>query len=310
MRDPRNAFAEKLVALGKHNQKIYALSCDSASGGGLSPFFAAYPERSVEIGISEQNAVSIAAAMSRENLIPVLVIINPFLTMRAFEQIRDDLGYVHSNVKVVGSGGGLAYSTLGATHIAVEDISLMRTIPNLTILAPGDADEVEFALEQAIAIDGPVYIRMPRQKRNEPCPVSERSLVLGRGEVFGSGNRACIFTYGPSLEQAIGAQKLLSNSGISIRVVNLTTVKPLDEACVLEHAAAVDYVFTLEEQIATGGLTDAVARTMLVGGVSKPFCAFTVTEGCKQTGPYEALLDFYGLSAEKVAEKIKQQLSR
>ena len=172
--DPRKAFEVKLVELAKENKNIVALSCDSAAGGGLGSFFKEFPERSVEIGISEQNAVSIAAAMSKQGLIPVLVIINPFLTMRAYEQVRDDLGYMNTNVKIVGSGGGLAYSTLGSTHIAVEDVALMRTVPHLTILSPGDADEVEAMLEQAIAIDGPVYIRMPRQARELPLPTPKK----------------------------------------------------------------------------------------------------------------------------------------
>ena len=309
MRDPRNAFADKLVELGKENPHIFALSCDSASGGGLAPFFKAFPDRSIEIGISEQNAIGIAAGLSRMGMIPVLVIINPFLTMRAFEQIRDDIGYLGSNVKIVGSGGGLAYSTLGATHIAVEDIALMRTVPNLTILAPGDADEVAFCLEEAAAVRGPVYIRMPRQARREPKPAGERALALGKGEVFPGGNDACIFTFGPSLEQALTAQSILKEQGIGVRVVNLTTVKPLDCECVTQNAREVRAVFTLEEHIATGGLCDAVARTLLLAGVNKPFTPLCVIEGCKQTGPYEELLDYYGLSGGKVAGTIRQVLA-
>jgi transketolase len=169
--DPRKAFEQKMVELGHKNDMILGASCDSASGGGLGSFFKEFPERCVETGISEQNAVSLCAAMSREGYIPVLVVITPFLAMRAYEQIRDDVGYVESNVKLVGSGGGLAYSTLGSTHATIEDVAVMRTVPHLTILCPGDADEVEFAIEQAVAIKGPVYIRMPRQAR--PLPLAK-----------------------------------------------------------------------------------------------------------------------------------------
>lgn len=214
MRDPRKTFGQKLIELAEKNKKIFAISCDSASGGGLSDFFNRFPDRSVEVGISEQNAVGIAAAMSKEGLIPVLVAINPFLTMRAYEQVRDDLGYMNNNVKIVGSGGGLAYSTLGSTHIAVEDIALMRTIPHLAILAPGDAGEVEFALEQALAIEGPVYIRMPRQPREEPAPLFQRNLQLGKGEVLSVGDDAVLFTYGPSATEALTAATLLKGKGI------------------------------------------------------------------------------------------------
>lgn len=309
MRDPRKAFEQKLVQLGEKNENIFALSCDSASGGGLSAFFARFPSRSVEIGISEQNGVGIAAAMARQGLIPVLVIINPFLTMRAYEQIRDDIGYMNNNVKIVGSGGGLAYSTLGSTHLAIEDIALMRTIPHLTILAPGDADEVEFALEQAIAIDGPVYIRMPRQARNEPLPISERKLELGRGERLTQGADAALFTYGPSTEEAFSAAQLLKEKGIEITVVNMTTVKPLDKKAVIDAAAGKKAVFTLEEHIATGGLGSAVAEVLAELGNAPALHMMAVPEGGKQTGPYPELLAYYGLDAQSVANSIEKVLA-
>lgn len=189
LRDPRKAFEAKLLELGKDNEAIVAISCDSASGGGLGAFFQAYPNRSVEVGISEQTAVGISAAMARQGFIPVVVAIDPFLTMRAYEQIRDDVGYMHTNVKLVASGGGLAYSTLGSTHMALEDVALMRTVPNLVVLCPGDADEVEFCLEEAIKIDGPVFIRMPRQAKEPPAKRTQRKLELGRGG--GTGGRRC-----------------------------------------------------------------------------------------------------------------------
>lgn len=308
MRDPRKAFESKLVALGEKNQRIFAVSCDSASGGGLSAFFHQFPTRSVEVGISEQNGVGICAALSRQGLIPVLVVINPFLTMRAYEQIRDDLGYMHCNVKIVGSGGGLAYSTLGSTHIAVEDVALMRTVPNLTILAPGDADEVEFALEEAVRIDGPVYIRMPRQARAAPKPAAERTLLLGRGEVLSDGGPA-LFTYGPSVEQAMLARQCLLDRGIEISVVNFTTLKPLDEACVLKYALRSRIVFTLEEHAPVGGLGSAVADILAQSGAGVPLIKLAVPEGAKQTGPYLELVESYGLSGEAVAKRIEETLA-
>lgn len=307
MRDPRQAFEEKLVELGRKNDAIYAVSCDSASGGGLGEFFRQFPHHSVEVGISEQCGVSICAAMAKQGLIPVLVIINPFLTMRAYEQIRDDLGYADTNVKIVGSGGGLAYSTLGSTHIAVEDIALMRTIPHLTILAPGDADEVEFALEQALMIDGPVYIRMPRQKRKAPKPVWERRLSIGKAEVLKEGDDAVIFTYGPSVEEAVKAAELLQKEGVDCSVLNLTTLMPLDESAVLQYARRAKAVYTLEEHSPVGGLGDAVAAVMAEHKVAKPFVRMAVPKGAKQTGPYEELVEYYGLDGRSVAERILEQ---
>lgn len=310
MRDPRKTFEDTLTALGAQNKKIVAVSCDSCSGGGLASFFKAYPERSVEVGISEQNAVSICAAMARQNLIPVLVVIDPFVTMRAYEQVRDDLGYSHANVKIVGSGGGLAYSTLGSTHMAVEDVAVMRTVPNMTIFCPGDADEVEFYLEQAIAIDGPVYIRMPRQAREAPMERAKRNMATCKTELLarGSGD-AVLFTYGPSTEEALKAATLLRAQNVSLTVVNCTTVKPLDEAAVLAYAKGARAIYVLEEHAATGGLYSAVAEILARYGVGVPLHGFSVPEGAKMTGPYDELLDYYGLTGARVADRIMETFS-
>ena len=306
--DPRKAFEVKLVELAKENKNIVALSCDSAAGGGLGSFFKEFPERSVEIGISEQNAVSIAAAMSKQGLIPVLVIINPFLTMRAYEQVRDDLGYMNTNVKIVGSGGGLAYSTLGSTHIAVEDVALMRTVPHLTILSPGDADEVEAMLEQAIAIDGPVYIRMPRQARELPLPTEARKIKVGETEVMRDGKDVAIFAYGPSVSEAMAASKLLEEQGISAAVLNPISLAPLDEKTILDYAKKCKLVCTVEEHIKLGGLGSAVAEVLAEAGNCARLKRFGLDMGSKQTGPYPELVDYYGLSGKKLAESIKEEL--
>ena len=303
MSDPRKAFEMKLVDLARKDKRIVAVSCDSCSGGGLSAFFKEFPERSIEVGISEQNAVSLCAAMARQGLLPVLVIINPFLTMRAYEQVRDDLGYMNSKVVIVGSGGGLAYSTLGSTHIAVEDVGLMRSVPHLTILAPGDGDEVEFCLEQALAADGPVYIRMPRQARSGPAE-GRRHLVLGKAEVLSEGTDAALYTYGPSAEEAMKACRTLKDQGISLSVLNFTTIKPLDAEAVLAHAKGKKAVFTLEEHAPAGGLGSAVAEVLAQAGAGIPLHVMAVPEGAKNTGPYDELLAFYGLSGEEAAKRI------
>lgn len=303
MRDPRKAFEIKLVELAQKDRRIVAVSCDSCAGGGLSAFFKEFPQRSIEVGISEQNAVSLCAAMARQGLLPVLVIINPFLTMRAYEQVRDDLGYMNNKVVIVGSGGGLAYSTLGSTHIAVEDVGLMRSVPNLTVLAPGDADEVEFYLEQALAMDGPVYIRMPRQARDAPVE-DRRTMELGKAEVLSRGADAALYTYGPSAEEAMRACRILKEQGISLSVLNFTTIKPLDTEAILAHAKGKKAVFTLEEHAPVGGLSSAVAEVLAQAGAGVPLHVMAVPEGAKSTGPYDELLNFYGLSGEKVAKRI------
>jgi transketolase len=308
--DPRKEFDKKLVELGSKNDKILAVSCDSAAGGGLSGFFNAFPKRSLEIGISEQNAVSMCAAISKQGLIPVLVIINPFLTMRAYEQVRYDLGYMNTNVKIVGSGGGLAYSTLGSTHIALEDIALMNTVPNLTIFSPGDADEVSFALEQAIEIEGPVYIRMPRQARPLPKDTELRQFQAFKAEILQKGDDVTIFAYGPSVGEAVKAHAILKEQGVSCSIVDMMTVKPLDREAVKEYTTDVKLAVSLEEHIPEGGLGAQIAKIIAEENICVPYKIFAVPEGSKNTGPYDELVDYYGLSGNKVAKKILDFLNK
>ncbi len=303
MEDPRKAFGEALLQLGRENNKIIAVSCDSASGGGMGDFFKTFPERTVEAGISEQNAVCICAALGKQGLIPVIAAITPFLTMRAYEQVRDDVGYMNTNVKLVGSGGGLAYSTLGSTHQAVEDVALMRTIPNMTILSPCDAYDVKEALRMAVEIDGPVYLRMPRQPRQ--VVAQERHLELGKAEVLKDGSDIAIFATGPMIEEAQIAAEILKKYGIDAALLGFMTIKPLDEDAIKAYANKAKMIVTLEEHSVVNGFGSAVAQCIASVKGAPPVYIEGVPEGAKETGPYKELLDYYGLTGEKIAEKIK-----
>ena len=168
----------------KDNEAIVAISCDSASGGGLGAFSRPIPIGAWRSASANRPLWESARRWRVRALFQWSSPSTPFLTMRAYEQIRDDVGYMHTNVKLVTSGGGLAYSTLGSTHMALEDVALMRTVPNLVVLCPGDADEVEFCLEEAIKIDGPVFIRMPRQAKEPPAKRTQRKMELGRGRYW------------------------------------------------------------------------------------------------------------------------------
>ncbi len=305
-KDPRKAFDEAFLQIGKENDKVVAVSCDSSSGGGMSQFFKAFPERSVETGISEQNAVGICAALAKQGFIPVIVVITPFITMRAYEQVRDDIGYMNMNVKLVGSGGGLAYSTLGSTHEAIEDIALMRTIPNMTILAPGDAYEVEQAIRMAVAHKGPVYIRMPRQARPFAAESEKRSLKIGQAEVLKDGKDVAIFTYGPSVEESQKAAAILAGEGIDAAVVNFMTVKPLDEETIKKYMDKAKMLVTVEEHSVVNGFGSAVAQLKAPIKNAPPLYIMGIPEGSKNTGPYAEIVDYYQLSGEKIASNIKK----
>ncbi len=301
--DPRGAFNDALLELGEKNGKIVGVSCDSALGGGMSKFFNAFPNRTVETGISEQNAISICAALARQGMIPVIVVITPFITMRAYEQVRDDIGYMNMHVILVGSGGGLAYSTLGSTHQAVEDIALMRTIPNMTVFSPCDALEVKRSLEMAAEINGPVYIRMPRQKRE--VAVESRSIQSGVAEMLRDGQDVAIIAAGPMVEEALIAAEALKNKGIDTAVLNYMTIKPLDEETLKRYAKKVRAFATVEEHSVIGGLGSAVASALAPVKNAPPVKIIGIRDGAKNTGPYQELLCDYGLTGEKIAENIQ-----
>lgn len=304
MKDPRKAFEEALLQIGKENDKVVAVSCDSASGGGLSSFFKAFPQRSVETGISEQNAVGIGAGLAKQGYVPVIVAITPFITMRAYEQVRDDIGYMNMNVKLVGSGGGLAYSTLGSTHEALEDVALMRTIPNMTILSPGDSYEVEQALKMAIQIKGPVYIRMPRQARPFAADPEKRHMVAGQAEILKDGRDVAILTYGPMVEEVQKAAEFLGKDGIDVAVINFMTIKPLDGNTIDQYIKKVKMLVTVEEHSVVNGFGSAVAQFKAPIKNAPPLYILGVNEGSKNTGPYSEVLESYGLTGKRIAASI------
>lgn len=301
--DPRKVFGDTLLKLGRENKRIMAVSCDSASGGGMGDFFKLFPERSVEVGISEQNAVGICAGLAKQGMIPVLVAITPFITMRAYEQVRDDVGYMNMNVKLIGSGGGLAYSTLGSTHQAIEDVALMRTIPNMTIFSPCDGTDVSEALKMAVETEGPVYIRMPRQPRE--VIANERDLKMGKAEILKDGRDVAIMATGPVVEEAQVAAEILKKDGIDAAVLGFMTIRPLDEEMIKKYAGKVKKIVTVEEHSVINGFGTAVAQCLAPLRFKPPVHIIGIKEGAKETGPYKELLDHYGLTGERIAEKIK-----
>jgi transketolase len=301
--DPRKVFGETLLKIGREDKRIVAVSCDSASGGGMGDFFKEFPERSVEVGISEQNAIGICAGLAKQGMIPVVTVITPFITMRAYEQVRDDLGYMNMNVKLVGSGGGLAYSTLGSTHQAIEDVALMRTIPNMKIFSPCDGEDVREVLKMAVETEGPVYIRMPRQPRE--VIAHERHIKMGKAEILKDGKDVAILATGPMTEEAQVAAEILKGSGIDAAVLVFMTVKPLDEETIKAYAGKVGAIVTVEEHSVTGGFGSAVAQCLAPLKDKPPVHIIGIKEGSKNTGPYKELLDYYGLTGERIAETIK-----
>ena len=304
--NPRDVFGEVLLSLGKDNEKIMAVSCDSGSGSGMNPFKKALPDQYLEIGISEQNAIGICAGLAESGNIPVVSAIAPFISMRCFEQIRNDVGYANMNVKIVGSSSGLSHSNLGSTHQALEDMALLRTIPNMVIFNPGDGWEVGEALKKAVACKGPVYIRMPRHAMALPVAPEARQFEMGRGEtLLDTGDEVAIFTTGTLSADALEAGRQLAKKGYGVKVVNFMTVHPLDRKQIRALYKKCRFLFTVEEHVTTGGFGAGVLSVVadIPGGA--PVYTLGIQPGSIQTGPYRALVEDYGLSAEKLEETME-----
>lgn len=305
-KDPRKAFEQKLLSLGEQNKKIVTVSTDSAKGAGMSSFVKAFPDRHFEIGISEQAAVSICAGLAEIGLIPVISAITPFLTMRAYEQMRNDVGYANMNVKVFGSGAGLAYSTLGSSHAVTEDIAVMRSIPNMIILNPGDSNEVEASLELAIKYKGPVYIRMFRQVQGEILPKQEE-YVIGRSNTLREGKDAIILATGVMINPSLKAVEILKKKGLSVAVESYLTVHPVDETQLLNITKYYPVIFAIEEHSKVGGFGSLVCD-ILIKERRNQIVEVIGIEKNNKVGPYDELQQAHGLSPEKIAERVERIL--
>lgn len=302
--DPRKIFSSAFVKLGEAYENLLAVSCDSASGSGMSEFIGRFPDRYVEVGISEQNAIGVSAGLAETGYIPVVSAIAPFISMRCFEQVRNDVGYSNMNVKIIGSSSGLSHSTLGSTHQAVEDIALMRSIPNMVVLNPGDAFEVEMALSEAVAWQGPVYIRMPRHKTEDLLETENRSFQIGRGERLSVGRDVALLVSGTLAGEAKVAADILEDLGLSAAVYNFPTVKPLDEKLVAQAVTGSRMAFTIEEHSVVGGFGGAVMEAAARIRNHAPIYAFGIPQGSTDNGPYKELLASYSLTGETLAKKI------
>lgn len=304
-RNPRDVFGEVLLELGKENVNIMAVSCDSGAGTGMNSFKKELPHQYLEVGINEQNAIGVCAGLAEGSSIPVVSAIAPFISMRAFEQVRNDLGYANMNVKVIGSSSGLSHAALGSTHQAIEDLTLMRVVPNMVVLNPGDVYEVEMSLRAAIKHEGPVYIRMPRHEMAEPIEASKRRFEISKGEfLMNTGDEIVIAVTGTLTLDALMAAKILDEMGYGLKVINFTTVKPLDTAMLKEAYQNAKYLFTFEEHSVIGGFGSAVVEALASSKNETPIHIVGIADGSINTGPYRELLEAYGLTWEKIVDRI------
>lgn len=302
----RNEFAAELADIAAEDERVVLLSADIGNRL-FNNYKARFPERFYNTGVAEANTISVAAGMALCGLRPLAYTITPFITTRCLEQIRIDICYHNVPVIIVGVGSGLSYAANGATHHSCEDIALMRMLPNMTVVCPGDAWEVRGALRACIKHSGPAYIRMG--KKGEPL-VHEKTpdLVLGKAINMRPGEDVCFLSTGNMLPIAMEAAAELGNKGVSVRVVSFHTVKPLDEELLAEVFSQFQLVATIEEHSILGGLGGSVAEWL---ADREPQKARLLRIGTADTflheaGEQEYAREYFGLTPEAIVEKTWQ----
>jgi transketolase len=305
----RDAFIAELSNIAEADPRMLLLAGDIGFKV-FDRFRAAHGDRFINCGIAEANMIGMSAGLAMTGLKPFVYTIVPFLTMRAFEQIRVDLCMHDQRVVLVGVGGGLAYDMLGPTHHSIEDIALMRALPRMIVIVPCDPDEAKQAIVAAHVEHHPVYVRLG--KNGEPSLGTSNlpTFEIGRARIMREGTDAGIVGCGPILSVALEAAGILEGKGISCRVVNAHTVKPLDKACILETVQKVCALVTIEEHSVIGGLGSAVAEVIAESGLSLPFRRFGIEDRfTTKIATQSGLLEYHGLTAVALAEWLASQVN-
>ena len=301
--ETRNAYGAKLAQLVQENKNIVVLDADLASATMTNAFKKAFPGRFYDCGIAEANMVDMAAGMSTMGLIPFCSTFAVFAG-RNYDQIRNGVCYPKFNVKFGFSHAGITLGEDGGSHQAIEDIALMRVLPNMTVFVPSDANECYQCVEAAAKIEGPVFIRTARLA----TPVYDpRPFTVGKGTVIKDGTDLVIFTCGIMLEHTLDAVEVLAQKGINAALVSFHTLKPFDEQLAVEYAAKCKKVFTVEEHSVIGGLGDTVAPLIIGKGV-ETFKKIGINDVFGQSGKPADLLVEYGLTGPQIAENILSSL--
>lgn len=305
----RNAFVNTLVEVALKDPRVMLLTGDLGYNA-LEPFRNVLPGRFLNMGVAEQHMMAFAGGLALSGKIPVVYSIATFATLRPYEQIRNDICYQNLNVKIVGAGAGLTYSQYGATHHAMEDIGIMRMLPRMTVLAPGDPLEVVVAVRAMLETEGPMYLRIG--SRGEPnVHLVQPKFRIGKGIVVREGKDVALIATGNMLHAAARGAELLRAKGTMARLVSMPTVKPLDERLALDTAGKFKYLFTVEEHSVIGGLGSAVAELLAEHSVGARFERIAAADAFQSVGGTLAYIrGLNGLTPEKIAERVLRVINK
>ena len=300
----RESFGKALVELGKENENVVVLTADLAGATKTSLFEKEFPDRFINVGIAEQNMIGISAGLATTGKIPFASTFAMFAAGRAYDQIRNSVAYPKLNVKICGTHAGVTVGEDGATHQMLEDLSLMRSIPNMTVLCTSDDVQTKWAIKEMAKIDGPVYIRLARVAT--PVIYDEnQKFEIGKMIQIGDGTDATVFATGVEVAEALKAKEELEKENINIRVVDVHTIKPIDREMIIKCAKETKKLITIEDHSVIGGLGTAVCEVL-----SEEYPTKVVRMGMQdkfgKSGKAEQLLKYFKLDSEAIIEKVKE----
>ncbi len=300
----RESYGNALAELGAQYPDLVVLDADLAGATKTGVFKKAFPERHIDCGIAEGNMMTVAAGLAAAGKTPFASTFAMFAAGRAFEQVRNSIGYPPLNVKIGATHAGISVGEDGASHQCNEDIALMRTIPGMTVINPADDVEAKAAVKAAIEHEGPVYLRFGRLAVPVINDPASYQFEIGKGITMKEGKDVTIIATGLEVSESLEAAKMLEADGISAEVINIHTIKPLDEALVVASAKKTGKVVTVEEHSVIGGLGGAVAEVLAEQAPTK-MLRIGVNDTFGESGPAKALIEKYGLDAKSIYEKVK-----
>ena len=303
----REAYGKALAALANTNENVVVLDADLSKSTKTADFKAVAPERFFNMGIAEGNMMGVAAGLSTCGKVPFVSTFAMFAAGRAFEQIRNSICYPKLNVKVCATHAGLTVGEDGASHQAIEDISLMRSVPNMVVINPADDIETEAAIKAVAEMEGPCYVRLGRMAVSRVNDETNYNFVIGKGITLAEGNDVAIIATGIMVEAALEAKEELAKEGINARVINIHTIKPIDEELIIKAAKETGVIVTAEEHSIIGGLGSAVAE-VVSEKCPVPVLRVGVKDTFGESGKPNELLEKYGLTSKDIVNKVKKAL--
>lgn len=306
----RQVICETLMERAKNDRDIVALCSDSRGSASMTPFFDTFPEQSIEVGIAEQNLVSISAGLAKCGKKPYCFSPACFLSTRSYEQAKIDVAYSNTNVKLIGISGGISYGELGMSHHSAQDIAAMSAIPNMRVYLPSDRFQTRKLMEHLLEDEKPAYVRVGRNPVEDVYSEDDCPFVMDEAAVIGDRDGkvdVTIIACGEMVRPAVLARQLLTQEGISSTVLDMYCVKPLDTAAVLLAAEHSDLIVTVEEHAPLGGLGGMVAQTV-AANCPRRVLTMALPDDHVITGKSQAVFDYYGLNAEGIAKKVRENL--